>query len=244
MASRRLSRIGAQLVLLLVVGAVVASAATLTFTNPGINDISTDTTNVGNWVISGTGFIGTAYQVGTSSNIGYNTTGTAATSNGSGTPDGWWAATLTFSLPSGLGTVYTADLSFTGLNADDRAELFLNSTLLGSVAIPINGTAGTFVLTDPGVTGVPGSAATFSSNGLGGSTSTGFQVGNNTLELVVNNTNQGAIGSLTTAATTSVGFAGDVTLTNISGVPEPTTLSYLLFAAIPLAIGLARRRNR
>jgi len=241
MASRLLSRMGARMVLLVVVLAFTSSAATIVMTNPGTYDVSTST-QVSNWALSGTGLTSTAFQVGSSSNISYNTTGTAATSNGSGTPDGWWAATLTFSLPSGLGTVYTADFSFTGLNADDRAELFLNSTLLGSVSI--NGGTGTFVLTDPGSTGVAGSTASFINNGLSGSASTGFQVGNNTLELVVNNTNQGSIGSLTTVATTSVGFSGDVALTNISGVPEPTTLSYLLFAAVPLAFGLARRRNR
>jgi hypothetical protein len=85
---------------------------------------------------------------------------------------------------------------------------------------------------------------TFSVNGLGGSTSSGFLNNqNNTLELIVNNTNNGPNGSLTTVGSTSVGITGSVTLASIGTTPEPTTFSYLLFAAVPLAFGLARRRR-
>ena len=113
-------RIGARLVLLLAVLAVAASAATLSI--GGSYDLSTATP--ANWtitlptVLSGPAVMDTNLGAGS---ISFNSTGTSTATG----YDGFWVAALTFTLPAGLGSTYTATLTFNGLYADDRVVLEL-----------------------------------------------------------------------------------------------------------------------
>ena len=84
---------------------------------------------------------------------------------------------------------------------------------------------------------------TFTVGGSSGVVTSGFITGTNTLYLYVNNTDDGIEGNLTTRGTTGAGL-GYAQLVLTSEVPEPASLSYLLFGLVPLAIGFSRRRSR
>jgi hypothetical protein len=237
MASRRLSRVGAQLVLLLVVLAVAASAATI--------DISTSAANASNWLITGAGATNAAAVVdsnltgGISITTTGNQTGTFITGGSLANFNGFWEAVLSFSIPAGATNI---SANFSGLTADDRTVLELGPTALGNESISGAG-AGVMYFTSG-----TSSAYNFTQVTSGDFSSSLAAGGNYTLELLVNNTGTGVNGDpertfQTASDATAVTLSGSITYTAATGVPEPTSLSYLLIGAIPLALGFARRRR-
>jgi hypothetical protein len=233
MASRRLSRIGAQLVLLLVVGAVVAAAATI--------DVGTATQS--NWLITGAGAtnaaaVGPAGLISVSSN-GLST-GTFVAGGSLASFTGFWEATDTFFIPAGATGV---ELTFSNFAADDRAVLELNGVQIGNTAI--NGGSGAGAMCFSSTT--PCGSFTFGPVNSGVITS-GFTAGaDNTLTIFVNNTT-GNLGdtvlqTLSTSNGTAVQLVGDVSFSEPTGVPEPGSYSLFLLGLVPTAIGLIRRRS-
>ena len=239
--AKNLRRIGVRLVLLLAVLAVAASAAPITASIGGTYDLSTAT--AANWtitaptVLSGPAVVDAALTPSGGS-ISFNSTGTSTAAG----YDGFWVAALSFTLPTGLGTSYTAALNFNNLYADDRVVLELNTTQIGNEGINGPG-VGSMSLTDV----VASPSYTFTLGGGSGLITSGFLTGTNTLYLYVNNTNNGIQGGLSTVGTSGVGLGyAQLTLTDPDpvSVPEPASLSYLLFGLVPLAIGFSRRRSR
>ncbi len=248
MSSRRVSRTGARVVLLLMVLALAASAATI--------DIGTDAANLSNWSITaGYGYGGaaataTGTAVGPSGLISVDTSGkgTGTFFNSAVTNanfNGWWEATLTFAIPSGA---TSASLAFSNLAADDRAVLELNGTQIGDQAI--NGGSGSGVMCFSYSTNCGSFTWTPTTSG----TITLTAGTTYTLQVFVNNTGTGNITSQLEAAyapsyvglsggdATAVQLVGDVTYQS-STTPEPGSWSFILLGLGSTAIGLLRRRS-
>lgn len=152
--------------------------------------------------------------------------------------DGFWTATLTFTLPSDATDI---DLDFSGLDADDRAVLELNGNIIGNGYSGTAAQAGNMTFTDKGVNEVYefGGAASES-----GSVTSGFDLGgSNTLTLIVNNTQSGIGGGLTGDGFTAASVLGSITYETgaTSPVPEPAS-AFFVVAGIPLAAILRRRQ--
>ena len=165
--------------------------------------------------------------------------------------DGFWTASLTFSLPIDC---TAAILDFYNLVADDRAVLEVNGNYLGtdgsgSSAGIVTGPGSHMVLKDHGT---PTQNWAFQDNSLGGASGTfmsdlfNYGAGNtNTLTLIVNNTNYGTSwGDPNSTGSTSAGLTGCVIFqggptscptppptpytpppTPLPSVPEPASLS-------------------
>ena len=218
--------------------AAVASAAVIT------TDISTAAGNVnGNWFITALGpnaINAQAYAVNNGISITSNSlssgtwVGTAAQQSAF---DGFWIATLNFTLPVGA-TVPT--LTFTGFNADDRALLELNGTIIGSYGLPVSSPSTLMQTADPG------SAATYGFGVTAGTITAGFVTGINHLTLIVNNTDNGGFGTTKTFQN-GADYTGAILLSGSTfsyTVPEPGTVSLLVIGLGPLAYWLRKKRSR
>lgn len=148
--------------------------------------------------------------------------------------DGFWYADRSFVLPADATGV---SLAFSGLEADDRAVLMLNGTIIGNID-SYNG---------PGLRqftflpGPPDQPYTFT-NVTSGIVTSGFMVGGtNTLRLIVNNTS-----GTTTSTFTGLGdgtHGGVEGTVSFASVPEPSSL-LLLSLGTASAIESLRRRHR
>ena len=141
----------------------------------------------------------------------------------------FYVKSLTFSLPTGFSN---PSLNLTNFQVDDRGVLELNGLIVASTGISGPG-SGHMVLTSGG----PNNPFTFEYGVTGPYTSitSGFVAGFNTLDVIVNNTNLGINGNLTTSGPTSINLAGAVTY-DVSATPLPATLP--LFASGLGALGL------
>jgi hypothetical protein len=142
----------------------------------------------------------------------------------------FWTATTNFNLASANDT-----LSITDLASDDRTVVFLNGTPIASAGIFGPG-LGSFIFTPTG-SAVPW---TFLNNGAQSISVTGpFNVGSNTLQLIVNNTNAGIQGNLTQGPS-SLFLTATV---SPNGVPEPGVWA-LMIVGFGLAGASLRARRR
>ena len=235
-------RIGARLVLLLAVLAVAASATPISTSIGGTYDLSTAT--AANWTITVPTVLSAPAVMDTMLGAGSISFNSAGTSTATGY-DGFWVAALSFTLPTGLGTSYTAALTFNNLYADDRVVLELNTTQIGNEGI--FGPGNSPVVGSMSLSDVASTPYTFTVGGASGVVTSGFlssptSTVTNTLYLYVNNTNSGVQGGLSNLYGSEAGLTASLTLTD--PVPEPASLSYLLFGLVPLAIGFSRRRSR
>lgn len=147
---------------------------------------------------------------------------------------GFWTATYSFNLSSTNDTLSISDLA-----SDDRVVVELNGTPVAAAGIyaPGNGTQ-TFIFTPTG-SQVPYSG--FLVNGAQSiSVTSPFIDGSNTIELIVNNTNNGVYGGLT-GGPTSVFFTGTVTP---NAVPEPVSGALLLSGLVGIAAAVRGRRRQ
>jgi hypothetical protein len=148
----------------------------------------------------------------------------------------FWTATYTFDLTSTADTLAIADLA-----ADDRVEVELNGDPIAASGIYGPGT-GVFMFTP---TGSQVSETFLGNNVLSASDPldvTGpFNIGDNTIELIINNTGNGISGGLT-GGPSSANFTAEVITPAAGGVPEPA--SWLLITTGVLAIGAGLRVRR
>jgi PEP-CTERM motif len=142
----------------------------------------------------------------------------------------FWTATDTFNLSS----VNGASLAIADLFADDRVVVELNGNIVAAAGLFAPG-EGTFIFTPTGAQ-VPQS---FLGNGLQTISAGGLVVGANTIELIVNNTNNGINGGLTQGPS-SLGFTGVVTT---AGVPEPATWAMMMIGFGGLGMAMRSRRK-
>ncbi len=175
--------------------------------------------------------------------------------------DGFWTASLVFSLPSNAVNV---SLNFSNFLADDRGVLELNGVIIASAGLAAPGT-GSMVLTDGGVPGI----YAFASVTTSGTVASGFKLGStNTLTLIVNNTSAGIHGpdaNITSGNGTLAGLVGTVsfsvprispggrTLMASGGlgdsnnppsyVQNPNAYSFILTDGITTLTGQQRRNN-
>ena len=141
----------------------------------------------------------------------------------------FWTATTTFTLPA----TGTPVLSITDLAADDSVVVELNGTAIASAGI--GGPGAGFFIFNPAGSAV---AWKFLGNGPQSiSVTSPFNVGANTLELIVNNTNFGISGTSLTTGPSSLAFTA-----SISVVPELSTWSLMLIGLAGL--GYAGYRSR
>lgn len=155
--------------------------------------------------------------------------------------DGFWTATLTFTLPADATNV---ELSFSGLDVDDRGVLELNGTIIGNTydGEATSASSGFMTFTDGGMNQ---SYSFGGSSAQSGTIMSGFNIGGlNTLLLIVNNTQAGQYGSPSGIGFTAAGVDGTVTFDEPgSPVPEPGSL-VLLSAVLPALALLRGRRAR
>lgn len=165
-------------------------------------------------------------------------TGTFVPGGSLGNFDGFWTASLNFSLPTDASGI---TLSYSGLFADDRTVLELNGTVIGSGGLLGPG-VGQMVVTDGG----PNNNFTFAPSRSSGTVTSGFILGgNNTLLAIVNNTHTGISGTLrplTGGDGTYFGVSG--TVIYATAVPEPASVALILLGAAVLAVRGGRRRAR
>jgi hypothetical protein len=144
---------------------------------------------------------------------------------------GFWTASYSFNLASANDTLSISDLA-----ADDRVVVELNGTPIIGAGINGPGT-GTFIFTPTGSQ----QPFTFLGNGSQSTSVTSpFIAGTNTIELIVNNTNNGITGGLT-GGPTEVSFSGTVTP---KAVPEPISGALLLAGVVGTAIVRRGRRGQ
>jgi hypothetical protein len=148
----------------------------------------------------------------------------------------FWTATYSFNLTSA-----NQVLTITDLSADDIVGVELNGNLVAAAGIfaPGPGGQGTFypTPTSPGelLTGVL-------TNGPQSVTSTGlFSVGANTIELIIDNTNNGVDGGGLTGGPSSVAFSGSI---SPAGVPEPASWAMMLVGFGGLGAAMRSRRKQ
>jgi hypothetical protein len=145
--------------------------------------------------------------------------------------DGFWFADLTFSLPAQASDVR---LTFSNFLVDDRGVMSLNGTNIAATATAFGGlTNASMVFTDGG----PNIPYTFSDPFTSGTVSGGFNIGGlNTLEVIVNNTFNGAIGPVKRLMPaggdgTDIKLVGAITFT---ATPEPSNMILVLAGIICL----------
>jgi hypothetical protein len=216
--------------------ASVAILATLAVLKGATIDFSTSNTSA--WMVD----VPSIGITNATARSGY-TTGdiTSFSGAGNGTSsgyDGFWVGLYTFTLPSNATGI---SLDFSGLNADDRAVLELNGTILGDAGGAAPGT-GSMVFTDGGTNG----AFTFAgASAEMGTVTTGFNLGaTNTLGIIVNNTQGGIFGSPTGFGFTEAGVTGTVTYSTSTGVtstPEPR--SWFVVGAFFVAMAAFTKRR-
>jgi len=170
--------------------------------------------NAAQWLMTAAGASAApAFQDGGSISITSNglLSGTFVAGGSLASFNGFWLADNTFSIPAGATGV---SLSFSGLNADDRAVLQLNGATVGNVGIS-GGTGlptpgpGLMRFTESGAD----SAFTFTST-QSGTLTFGFNIGGtNTLRLIVNNTGAGLAASTHTFLTGTDNCNASVTAT-------------------------------
>lgn len=194
------------------------------------------------WLITGAGATNAAAKFQADNSISITSTalsgGTFVTGGTLANFDGFWVATLSFTLPVGA---TAPSLSFSGFGADDRAVLELNGVIIGESSAA---GAGSMSLTD-----VAATAFTFAGPASGTMT-TGFNAAGvaNTLTIIVNNTNTGITGATRTFQSPTADFTGAIltgsfTFTDAAGVPEPASASFLLLGLAPLAYWLRKKRS-
>lgn len=212
-------------------------------------DIGTDGT--GAWTVSvpSQGIVNATPHTGymtspTTSITPFSGAGGCTSSACTSTFDGYWTAKLTFTLPSNATSV---TLNFSDLEADDRAVLELNGSIIGDAyAGSASGPAAGFMtLTDGGANNAYDFGGSSSESGV---VTTGFDLGGtNTLLLIVNNTEGGQ--GLDPHGFTVAGLSGDVTydvsspVGPVSSVPEPTLLFPTALVLFGMAAPMALRRR-
>jgi hypothetical protein len=143
---------------------------------------------------------------------------------------GFWTATYSFNLTSANDL-----LTITDLAADDRVVVELNGHVVDAAGIYGPG-EGTMIFTPTGAQ----VSQDFNANSQAAAVtdSSYFLAGANTLELIVNNTNNGIYGGLT-GGPSSLYFSATVAP---AGVPEPTTWALMLSGVALSGAALRRRR--
>jgi Bacterial Ig-like domain (group 1) len=212
--------------------AVVATLATSVHAQQVLN-FSTPNPNMNGWTVTAGGAVNAVPFVFEEDLPSYAWSGNviSITSNGLSTGtflsggnlanfDGFWTASYTFYLPSGARNV---NLNYSGLFADDRVVLELNGTPIGSAGLKGPG-QGKMVFSDGGLSVL----YSFSVPTSSGPITMGFNVGGqNTLTAIINNTDGGINGGLTSIASSSgdhTGFAVNGTISyNTASLPIITT---------------------
>ena len=142
----------------------------------------------------------------------------------------FYTAQATFNLPTGF---TNAELAITNLGADDRVVAQLNGTNLIGAGIFGPG-QGRFLFTQNGAA----EDFFFQANGAQTfTTSAGLVAGLNTVNFIVNNTNNGIFGDTLTGGPSNLRYA--ITI-SFDQVPAPAALA--LFGLGVAAIGAGRRR--
>lgn len=178
---------------LLLVSAAIASATTTAI------DVGT---NVQDWSVTAEGTTGTPVYSGTtlclSTTCQYNGTWMSGVTDAKF--DGFWTAISKFYLPSDATSI---SFVINSLSADDRAVLELNGHAIAFVGILASGVSqatGKMQFSDGGSY----TSESFSANGYSSTTNSDFILGgNNTLELIVNNTDGYPVTSSDELAVTS-----------------------------------------
>ena len=223
---------------LLGVGVVVISSAILGSVAFGATTVNITTGVAPGWTVSADAAVNVQpmFIDGGERDLGLTSDGFS-----SGTPvnglnlttfDGYWTATLPFSLPANAGNPV---LTYSDLSADDRVVLELNGAAIGNAAKGAPG-LGFMTLTDGG-TNAP---YQFGGDLTSGTVTSGFIPGvTNTLEAIINNTDAGLNGSprdISPSDGTGLRLHGTVTYS----VPEPTSLALVVGGMLAL---LARHRR-
>jgi hypothetical protein len=159
---------------------------------------------------------------------------------------GYWVADFTFFLPANASAV---SLNYANFGADDRAVLSLNGAIFDATGVFGFGQPGavpSMVFTDGGAL-EPYSFQT-PSGSVSGAVTTGFNIGGlNTIEAIVNNTDQGVFGPNVGIAAGSSGDGAALALTgtvSFTVVPEPSSVVLGALGAGILALLHIRRRQR
>ncbi|MGO8698536.1 MAG: hypothetical protein ACLQVY_12545 [Limisphaerales bacterium] len=159
--------------------------------------------------------------------------------------DGFWLADFTFYLPPNATDV---SLNFANFYVDDRAVLTLNDSIFAAVGT-MGGSSGPMVFTDGGPL-VPYSSFNSSVDGfVSGTVTSGFNIGGeNTIEAIINNTDQGVNGpdiNISALDGTSFALSGAVSYST-AAVPEPTTIFSGALMLLPFgsrAVRILRKRQ-
>lgn len=224
----------------------------MSFINCTIADtISFDTTTTTGWTATASGainanpFVVYAQEtIGSGGNQYHDFLSVTSTGDNSGTFlqggsignfTGFWIADYSFVLPQNATGV---NFSYDNFFADDRAVLYLNGQAITATGIYADQGGGEMVLTDGG------NPQSYSfTSAISGTTSSGFNIGGeNTIEVIVNNTGQGIYGSNKNVS------QGDDTFLSLSGTisysPAPEPSSAAMFGVGILSLFGFRFRNR
>ncbi|MBU6497894.1 MAG: PEP-CTERM sorting domain-containing protein, partial [Rhodospirillales bacterium] len=200
-----------------------------------------------NWQASAGGGSAASFQMnwgGISITSSGNAGGAFLAGGSLGAFDGMWSASEAFTVPQGATNL---SLSFSGFNADDRALLELNGTVIGNETL--FGTVGPGqMVTTPG-----GPLENFAfNNTIAATINSGFVIGgSNLLTLVVNNTDLGVgMGAITPISTVdgtnatlvaTMSYDAPIAVT-AADTPVPEPASFLLFGGALGSFALVRRR--
>jgi hypothetical protein len=150
----------------------------------------------------------------------------------------FWTATYSFDLTSAADT-----LTITDLAADDRIEVELNGDALVGSGIYGPGT-GTFLFTPTGSSVPETFLGNYAESQADPLTFSGpFNVGLNTIELIVNNTGNGLHGGLS-GGPSSANFTAVVDTPSVSGTPEPESWLLIISGLFAAGAGLRMTRRR